>query len=91
MQLAIATSNYGIAASAEVQPSINIPYLLFIRTLAKDALLHKKECENENIEQAELDALSNKYNLLLTEFPELARHTHTIKMRIKMLSFIKTA
>lgn len=87
----IATTNYGIAASAEAQPSINIPYLYYIRALAKDYILHKRECNAEEIKQEEVNALSSEYEMLLNEFPELIRHAHNIKMRVKMLKFMKTA
>ena len=87
----IATTNYGIAASAETQPSINVPYLYYIRALAKDHLIHKKECNGEVVEQKEVDALSAEYDLMLSEFPELMCHAHTIKMRAKMLKFMKYA
>ena len=83
------TANYGIAASAETQPSISIPYLYFIRALAKDHLLHRKECNGEPIKKDEVKALKDEYELLLAEFPELMRHSNTIKMRVKMLKFIK--
>lgn len=86
---ALATTNYGIAASAETQPSINIPYLYYVRTLATDHLLHKKACSGDPINKEDLDALKEDYELLLSEFPELIRHTRTIKMRAKMLKFIK--
>lgn len=84
------TTNYGIAASAEAQPSINIPYLYFIRALAKDHILHKKECGGEPITTEEVDALREEYGLLLSEFPELRRHAHIIQTRVKMLKFVKT-
>lgn len=87
----IATANYGIAASAETQPSINVPYLYYIRTLAKDHILHKKECNNEAVEKREVDALTAEYELMLSEFPELMCHAHTIKMRTKMLKFMSIA
>lgn len=83
------TTNYGIAASAEVQPSINIPYLYLLRALAKDHILHKKECAGEHITRGEVEALSGEYELLTSEFPELTLHAHTIQMRVKMLKFIK--
>lgn len=86
----LVTTNYGIAASAEVQPSINIPYLYYLRTLAKDHILHRKECNGETITKEELDELRNEYELLISEFPELLCHMHTIKMREKMLKFVKT-
>ena len=83
------TANYGIAASAEVQPTINVPYLYYIRALAKDYLLHKKVCSGEPVTKDELEGLKEEYALLLSEFPELMRHAHTIKMRTKMLKFVK--
>ena len=85
----VGTTNYGIAASAEAQPSINVPYLYYIRALAKDHLLHKKEYSGEPISREELESLKEEYELLISEFPELMRHAHTIKMRAKMLKFIK--
>lgn len=85
----LATTNYGIAASAEVQPSINVPYLYYIRTLAKDHLLHKKVYEGKPVTVDEVNALSEEYKLLTSEFLELKRHAHTIRMRAKMLKFIK--
>lgn len=87
----IATANYGIAASAEVQPSINIPYLYYIRALAKDNILHKKECRNESVEKKDVEALSAEYELLLSKFPELMNHASTITMRKNMLDFMKIA
>ena len=87
----LTTTKYGIAASAETQPSINIPYLFYIRALAKDYLLHKKECTGEAITKEELEALKEEYKLLISVFPEeLMRFADTIKMRAKMLKFVKT-
>ena len=86
----IITANYGIAASAEVQPSINIPYLYYIRALAKDYILHKKEYDNETVEAEDVDALAAEYELLLSEFPELTYYEHNINMRAAMLKFMKT-
>ena len=85
----VKTANYGIAASAEPQPSINIPYLYYIRALAKDYILHKKECSGEPITKEELEAMKREYELLISEFPELMHHTHMINMRVKMLKFVK--
>lgn len=83
------TTNYGIAASAEPQPSINIPYLYFLRTLAKDHLLHRKECSGEPITNEELKALMEEYDLLISEFPELTPYVRTLTLRKKMLKFVK--
>lgn len=87
----IKTANYGIAASAEPQPSINVPYLYFIRTLAKDYILHRKECTGEKISEKEVDALREDYELLLSEFPRLKHYESTIKTRVKMLKFVKAS
>lgn len=86
----LVTTNYGIAASAETQPSINIPYLYYIRALAKDYFIHKKECSGETITGDEIEALKNEYELLISQFPELMCHSRMINMRLKMLKFIKT-
>ena len=86
----IITANYGIAVSAEVQPSINIPYLYYIRALAKDYILHKKEYDNETVGAEDVDALAAEYELLLSEFPELTYYEHNINMRAAMLKFMKT-
>lgn len=87
----ITTANYGIAASAAPQPSINVPYLYLIRTLAKDYVLHRKECDGERITQDETDALRDEYELLLSEFPRLMHFESTIKTRVKMLKFVKAS
>lgn len=85
----VKTVNYGISASAEVQPSINIPYLLLVRTLAKDAMLHKKSFSGCSPNRKEVDEVSEEYNLL-AEFSELKLHSKIINTRKKMLQFIKT-
>ena len=54
------------------------------------SILHRKECNGETITKEELDELRNEYELLISEFPELLCHMHTIKMREKMLKFVKT-
>ena len=87
----IETANYGIAASAEAQPSINVPYLYYLRALSKDHLLHRKECAGEEITEAEVSALKEEYELLISEFKEILHYSHNIKNRMKMLRFIKTA
>lgn len=85
------TANYGISASVEVQPSINIPYLLLVRTLAKDALLHRKLFSDSLPSRKDVDEVSEEYDLLVAEFPELMRHAHVVSTRKKMLKFIRTA
>lgn len=85
----LATTNYGIAASAEVQPSINVPYLYYVRALAKDHLLHKEVYEGKPVTVEEVNALSEENKLLASEFLELKRYAHTVRTREKMLKFIK--
>lgn len=88
---AVHTANYGMAASAEAQPSINMPYLCYLRALAKDHLLHKKECMHEPVSQKEVDAMVKEYKLLMNEFPVKMMHFRSnIHERISMLAFIQT-
>lgn len=85
----IETADYGISASCEAQPSINIPYLLFIRTLAQDAILHQRKAAKETVTAEEIDALHTVYGTLKTEFPELLRFGRVISTRQKCLNFMK--
>ncbi len=85
---AVDTANYGISASAEVQPSINIPYLYLVRTLARDSILHKRYFSGDKVTEHDVEKISEEYELLEREFPELLRHTETVEMRKKMLKFI---
>lgn len=88
---AVHTANYGIAASAEAQPSINMPYLCYLRALAKDHLLQRKECMHEPVSQKEVDAMVKEYKLLMNEFPvKTMRFRSNINERISMLAFIQT-
>ena len=85
------TANYGIAASAEAQPSINVTYLYYLRALAKDHLIHKKEYAHEAISSEEVRAMEKEYALLLEKFPrQMLRFASNIKMRSDMLAFIQT-
>ena len=86
---ALATANYGIAASAEPQPSINVPYMLFVRALAKDNALHMKEYRGEPVTSEELETLEKEYDFL-SGLPELFLYLNTIQMRLKMLKIVKT-
>lgn len=81
------TVNYGLMASAEPQPSINIPYLYYIRNLAEDALLHAKS-QKGAVERVERDRIVDTYECMLKEFPELMHHKRNITMRMKMLGFL---
>lgn len=82
------TCNFGLS-SAELQPTIPVPYLLFIRTLAEDSILHKKVHDHTEISQSEIDAIYDTYDSILSDFPELAAHAHTIQMRMKLLKYVK--
>lgn len=86
----ITTAAYGIAASAVTHPSINVPYLYYLRTLSRDHLLHRKECAGETITAEEVNDLKEEYELLRSEFPELMHYIRNINTRVKMLKFIKT-
>jgi len=86
------TANYGIAASAEAQPSINVPYLYYLRALAKDHLIHKKEYVHHAVSCEEVREMEKEYNLLLEKFSrQMIRYGSNIRMRISMLAFIRTA
>lgn len=86
----IRTSNYGMAASAMIQPTINIAYLYLVRALAKDALLHRKQYRGETIEKAEVEELSQEYLNIASEFMELRGRVGLIMKRNSMLKFLKT-
>jgi len=87
---AIRTANYGMAASAMIQPTTNIAYLYLVRALAKDALLHMKQYRGETIEKAEVDELSQEYLNIASEFVELRGRLGLIMKRNSMLKFLKT-
>lgn len=88
---ALQTANYGIAASAEAQPSINMPHLCYLRALAKDHLIHRKEFVREPVSREEVVAVEKEYRLLLKEFStKMMRHATNIKERISMLAFVQT-
>lgn len=85
------TCSYGIAASAEPQPSINIPYLLFLRAIAKDNLLHMKVRSHDVVPASEVQEIMDEYKLLLDEFPaRMMHHSSMIKTRRSVLKFIRT-
>lgn len=82
------TCNYGIAASAEPQPSINIPYLLLLRVMSKDHLLITK-ANHGTVKASEVNAIRDEYKLLLEEFPhQMMRHSGAIEARRSVLKFI---
>lgn len=83
---AIRTADYGIIASAQVQPSINISYLYLVRTLAADALLHQRKDE---IDRDEIDTLRETYKMLIDVFPSLRPYRHTMGNRMKLLDLFE--
>jgi tetratricopeptide (TPR) repeat protein len=85
------TCNYGLAASVDPQPSINIPYLLLLRTMAKDHLLLRKATQ-EPVTAAEVNRIDGEYQLLLQEFPhQMLRYDDAIRARRTVLKFISLA
>lgn len=80
-------------ASVEAKPTADVPYLLYLRTLAKDGLLHRRAREKQPIAKEEVEALAAEYELLQSkEFPGLLlKYRRTIRQRAKMLSFLQTA
>lgn len=84
----VKTCNYGIAASVEPQPSINIPYLLLLRVMSKDHLLITK-ANHEIVKASEVNAIRDEYKLLLEEFPyQMMRHSGAIEARRSVLKFV---
>ena len=87
----IITCNYGIAAAAMTQPTINTSYLVLLRTLAKDHLLHKKVCNGEEISEAELRSVEEDYKHLLSRFKKDLHHYYDMmEVRLNLLAFINT-
>lgn len=84
----VRTCNYGIAASAEPQPSINIPYLLLLRVMSKDHLLLTK-ANHETVKGSEVKAIQDEYQSLLEEFPhQMMLYSGTIAERRSILKFV---
>lgn len=84
----VETCNYGIAASAEPQPSINIPYLLLLRAMSKDHILITK-ANHEPIKESEINAIRDEYKLLLEEFPyQMMCYSGVIEARCSVLKFV---
>jgi tetratricopeptide (TPR) repeat protein len=82
------TCNYGLAASVEPQPSINVPYLLLLRVMSKDHLLHRKAIQ-ETVHESEVQEIRDEYKLLLEEFPrQMLRFAEVIRERRSVLKFV---
>lgn len=86
----IQTVRYGMMASAESQPTINIPYLYFVKALAEDAILHRKVFHNEGLDESEIDAIHREYTTMLEVFPALVPYNSTIILRTRMLDMLRT-
>lgn len=83
------TCNYGIAASAEPQPSINIPYLLLLRVMSKDHLLISK-ANHGTVKFSEVKAIRDEYKMLLEEFPrQMMPHSGAVEARRSVLKFVR--
>ena len=85
----IKTCNYGLSASCEVQPSINIPYLILLRTLCKDALLFKRMHQGMHVTADEIDMLVKEYEFIRAEFPELSHYSAITRIRANCLKLQK--
>lgn len=82
----VKTCNYGLAASCAAQPAIYAPYLLLLRTLATDALLHRKAA----VTSGEIADLDQQYALLEECFPTLcSRYDRSVTTRRKILRFMQ--
>ena len=89
----VKTASYGIAAAADPQPSINIPYLYYLHTLAKDYLLHCRAFglngeDAGKVSAEEIETLKKEYEMMLSEFPRLNHYGDSIQMRLRMLKFL---
>lgn len=84
----VRTCNYGLAASAEPQPSINTAYLLLLRVMSKDHILITK-ANHDIVKASEANAIRDEYKLLLEEFPrQMMHHSRAIEERRSVLKFI---
>lgn len=85
----INTTTYGISASADTHSSINEAYLVLLRVLSKDHLIHQKACRKERVNEQEICNLTKEYHKILDKFPkELSRYKSRIETRMKLLDFI---
>lgn len=57
----LTTTIYGFTASAETQPSVNVTYLLYLNTLAKEALLHKAHLSGRKYCVHEIETIKTGY------------------------------
>ncbi|MBR1797553.1 MAG: hypothetical protein IJ757_06060 [Clostridiales bacterium] len=86
----IKTANYGLAASAKPQEMVNTAYLLFLRALSEDHLIHMKIYRGETVTADELELVRSEYKLIQEEFLQfLHNYSNTIDIRSKLLSVIK--
>lgn len=73
----------GIAASAKLQPRVQISYLYLLNCLAEDALLWQKKQHHEKLQKPQIEQLRRKYDTLEREFClELYPYRKTIHNRM---------
>jgi tetratricopeptide (TPR) repeat protein len=84
----VETARYGLAASAETQPSINAPYLHYVMNLAEDALLHRRFVANHEVPSEDVQRIRRKYIKMSIKFDELDPYSDTIHLRVKMLDML---
>lgn len=82
------TVAYAFVASSESQPSINISYLVFLRVLAEDAVLHQRLMRNEPVTKEQIEEMRGRYQTFKEAFPLAAlRFKEAINDRIGILTF----
>ncbi len=83
------TAHHAMVASAEVQPSVNVPYLAYIHCLCDDALLHQRALAGEHVDTDEVKRVMAQYNQLEEAFPIIRmKHGSTISDRKRLLDFL---
>lgn len=70
----IRTMNYAFVAYSETQLSINGAYMVFLKCLVEDAILHQKQMKNEPVTQAQIDHMRAQYEKTEQVFPMAAIH-----------------
>lgn len=85
---AIQTTSYAFVASSESQPSINISYLVLLRLLAEDAVLHQNLLRGDPVTQQQIDQMREKYHTYEEAFPMAGMHFKgAIADRVGILAF----
>lgn len=88
-QEASRTVNYAMMASAETQASINVPYLIYVKCLAEDAVLHQRILAGETITPEEIACVRGNYEKLESHFPMIhMKFRSNISNRMNILAFL---